>query len=31
MEEMKAKVISGELVIPDTLEGVDAFYRCLQK
>jgi basic membrane protein A len=31
MEAMKAKVISGELVIPDTLEAVDAFIAGLPK
>ena len=31
MEEMKAKVISGELVIPDTLEKVDAFLASAKK
>jgi basic membrane protein A and related proteins len=31
MEEMKAKVISGELVIPDKLEDVDAFVAKLKK
>ena len=31
VEEMKAKVISGELVIPDKLEDVDAFINGLNK